>query len=73
MQPLTEILFEEMFLAQQKYERLCTQFGENSDTSMMPLFQYEALHGVIERAGLISEYTIYYKAKKKRWGAVGVR
>lgn len=70
MQPLTEILFEETYIAQQKYERFCALYGAKSNTSLMPLFQYESLHGVIERAGMVSEYTIYYKTKKKLRGTV---
>lgn len=64
MQTLTEVLFEETFLAQQKYERSCSLYGKD-DKLLKSLFQYEALHDVIERAGLITEYTIFYRAKKK--------
>lgn len=37
MQPLTEILFEETFLAQQKYERFSTLYGAKSDTSSLSI------------------------------------
>lgn len=66
MQPLTEVLFDEAFQAQQKYERCCTLYGTKSSTSMMPLFQYESLHSVIERAGLVTAYVTYYRERKKR-------
>lgn len=63
LKTLTEILFEEAFLAQQKYEQSCNLYGKDNEL-WKSLFQYEALHDVIERAGLIAEYTIYYRTKK---------
>lgn len=66
MQSLIEILFEETFAAQQKYERFCTQYGTQGTTSLKPLYQYESLHDVIERAGLISAYTVYYRERTRR-------
>lgn len=65
VQTLTEVLFEEAFLAQQKYEQSCSLYGEN-DKFLKSLFQYEVLHDVIERAGLITEYTMFYREKERK-------
>lgn len=65
MQSLTEVLFEEAFQAQEKYDRFCALYGVQSDMSMRPLHQYEILHDVIERAGLITTYIMYYRTRKK--------
>lgn len=72
MQTLTEVLFDEAFQAQEKYDRFCTSYGVQSDMSMKPLYQYEILHDVIERAGLVTAYVTYYRERKKQSGTVCV-
>lgn len=62
---LRELLARMRFQAQEKYDRFCALYGVQSDMSMRPLHQYEILHDVIERAGLITTYIMYYRTRKK--------
>lgn len=64
MQSLTEVLFEEAFQAQEKYDLHRDLYGLHSSTVMADLVRYECLHDIIEHAGLISDYLAYFRAQK---------
>lgn len=65
MEDLKKILFEQATSAQIKYEIRRELYGLQSSTTTAALFRYETLHDVIEISGLMPEYLLYYRERRK--------
>ncbi len=65
MEDLKKTLFEQAASAQIKYEIRRELYGLQSGTTTAALFRYETLHDVIEISGLMPEYLVYCRERRK--------